>query len=108
MKYHEYFDRTLLDAPCSMQGTKNAEPTTNKEIKKLAKRQQWLLRSAVSATKPGGIIIYSTCTTTKEENEDVIDWIIAKDHNVTVEEMRRIAPDEIHEGFFIARLRKKS
>lgn len=108
MKYHNHFDRTLLDAPCSMLGIKNAPEVTQKEIKKLAKRQQWLLRSAVSATKPGGIIVYSTCTTTREENEDVIEWMKNKDHNIEVLEMKRILADDVYEGFFMAKLRKIS
>ena len=77
--YPEKFDKALVDAPCSMEGTfTTADPksydywSTNK-IKELVERQKWLLRSAISATKPGGTIIYSTCTLSPEENEDIID-----------------------------------
>lgn len=132
-KYPEYFDRVLLDAPCSMEGRNNFEHWSVKKIKNLAKLQQWLLRSAVSATKPGGIIVYSTCTLAPEENEGVITWILEKEKGaVELEEIilpgfalspgiiawegkpfhseiiktKRIYPDQILESFYIARLRK--
>ncbi len=76
MKYPDYFDRVLLDAPCSMHGTDT--PSDDKPAK-MARLQHWLLRSAVSACRPGGTIIYCTCTTSVEENEEVIEWILKKD-----------------------------
>ena len=84
-QYPEYFDRSLVDAPCSMEGTfvtskpKTYEYWSVKAIKELVQRQKWLLRSAVSATKPGGTIVYSTCTLEPEENEKIIEWILKKE-----------------------------
>src|SRR3989344_4416063 len=83
--YQEYFDKTLVDVPCSMEGRFDThEPKTYagwslKKVKTLAKDQKWILRSAVSATKAGGAIVYSTCTLSPEENEGVIDWILKKE-----------------------------
>lgn len=140
-KYPEYFDKVLLDAPCSMEGRIQADdPQTfadwsTKKIKRLSKLQKWLLRSAVSATKVGGTIVYSTCTLAPEENEEVIDWILDKESKtITLEDIhgerlvmrnglsrwldhsyseelkktKRIIPLDIMEGFFIAKLRKIS
>lgn len=76
MKYPGYFDRVLLDAPCSMHGT---DTPSSDSPAKMARLQRWLLRSAISACRPGGVIVYSTCTTAVEENEEVIDWILRKD-----------------------------
>lgn len=137
--YPEYFDKVLADVPCSLEGTfytadpKSYRDWTPKKVKILAKSQHFLLRSAVSAAKPGGIIVYSTCTLEPEENEAVIDWILKKEKgNVVVEEIsrtipemsqgmtqwkeksldpsiagtRRIFPTPQMEGFFVARLRK--
>lgn len=112
--YPEQFDRALVDAPCSMEGTftttnpKTYEHWTPKAVKELVKRQKWLLRSAVSATKPGGIIVYSTCTMEPAENENVVEWILKKEQGKLelVEPMTHIYPSELMEGFFVAKLQK--
>lgn len=112
--YPEYFDKALVDAPCSMEGTftttnpKTYEHWSIKAIKELVQRQKWLLRSAVSATKPGGIIAYSTCTLEPEENNKIIEWIVKKERGKVelVEPTTQIYPSELMEGFFIAKLVK--
>ncbi|OGF99215.1 hypothetical protein A2Y99_04520 [Candidatus Gottesmanbacteria bacterium RBG_13_37_7] len=137
--YPEYFNRTLVDVPCSMEGRMSlSEPKSYsgwslKKIQNLAKLQCWILRSAVSATKVGGRIVYSTCTLAPEENEGVIDWILSKEEgNIVLEDIfiknlefslakiswngksysseirkcRRVLPSNTMEGFFIASLRK--
>lgn len=113
-QYPEYFDKALVDAPCSMEGTfTTSNPKTYahwsiKAIKELVQRQKWLLRSAISSTKPGGIIVYSTCTLEPEENERVIEWILKKEEVKLelVEKSIKIYPSELMEGFFIAKLKK--
>lgn len=112
-RYPEYFDRTLVDAPCSMEGRFNSDDPKSyqdwsiKKVKELSRLQHWLLRSAISATKPGGVIVYSTCTINTEENEDVIDWIVEKENgNISIEETKRIDPSALMEGFFIAKIKK--
>jgi len=84
-KYPDYFDRVLLDAPCSLEGTfHQGDPRTfstwsPKKVGFLANKQKHLLRSAVACTKPGGIIVYSTCTISPEENEAVVDWVLNRE-----------------------------
>ena len=97
-KYPEYFDKTLVDVPCSMEGRmcaidpKSFEHWSTKKIKELTERQRFLLRAAISATKPGGTIVYSTCTLAPEENEGVIDWILKKEKDaVEVEPIKSLA-----------------
>lgn len=137
--YPEYFDKTLVDVPCSMEGTirldnpKTYEQWSQKKVKELSKKQRWLLRSAISATKPGGTIVYSTCTLSPEENEEVIDWICTKEKgNIVLEEISipgletqngilswnqrvytpdvasciRIRSSTLMEGFFVAKIKK--
>lgn len=75
------FDVVLLDAPCSMQGLRSSEShpmrsITTREQASLALRQQRLLESAVLATKPGGQIVYSTCTLSSIEDEGVVDAVL--------------------------------
>lgn len=77
------FDRVLIDAPCTAQGTvrKDAQAlnfTSDHSIGKAAKLQRELLESAVHATKIGGRIVYSTCTLCPEENEEVVRSILNK------------------------------
>jgi tRNA (cytosine49-C5)-methyltransferase len=137
-EYPEYFDRTLVDVPCSMEGRFNStipatySHWTTGKVKELAEKQKWLLRAAVSATKVGGIIVYSTCTLSPEENEGVIDWLLKKEKGKVIleeiqnslpldpsipswkekayakeiERTKRIMPSSIMEGFFVAKLRK--
>jgi 16S rRNA (cytosine1407-C5)-methyltransferase len=138
-KYPEYFDRSLVDAPCSLEGRINCyDPKTYKDwstkrIKILSQRERFLLRSAVSATKPGGIIVYSTCTLAPEENEEVIDWLLQKEksnldlepielpglktdpailhwgkhvYNSKIKNAIRVLPSTTMEAFFIVKIRK--
>lgn len=138
-EYPEYFDKTLVDVPCSMEGRfltsnqKTYKDWSQKKVKMLSQLQRWILRSAISATKPGGIIVYSTCTLSPEENEDVISWALEKEndaislesisidglssepgvrtwgtkkYNESISHTMRIYPSDTMEGFFIAKIRK--
>jgi len=90
----EYFDKALVDVPCSMEGRihiddpKTYKDWSTKKIKQLSKLQRYLLRSAVAATRVGGTIVYSTCTLAPEENEEVIEWVVEKTpHALVVEQI---------------------
>ena len=80
----ESFDRVLLDAPCSAEGRFNVhEPASYKywksaKIKEMSRKQKGLILSAIRALKPGGTLVYSTCTFAPEENEGVLDWALGK------------------------------
>lgn len=79
--FPETFDYVLLDAPCSMQGIRTTEShpmraITEREINSLAGRQARLLASAFQALRPGGQVVYSTCTLTPEEDEGVLDALV--------------------------------
>jgi NOL1/NOP2/sun family putative RNA methylase len=128
------FDRVLLDAPCSCEGVIAKDPSRKtshspEDVDYCAARQQDLLRVAVQAALPGGIIVYSTCSFAPEENEAIVDMAV-RELGVTVEPLihgssgivsfggaefdksaantRRFYP-HLHDttGFFVARLRKK-
>ena len=68
--YENCFDKVLLDAPCSM-----GQEYANKNLRRLAKRQKYLLKSAFTSLKPGGRLVYSTCTITDAENQLVVEWL---------------------------------
>ena len=75
------FDKILLDAPCSGEGTMRSSPKTclmwnQNTIKSLSKLQKKLFKNAFEILKPNGEIVYSTCTHAPEENEEVIDFAL--------------------------------
>ena len=78
-KFPEHFDKVLLDAPCSAEGRFDVRTPSSyrywnlKTVRENAKLQKKLLASAIAALKPGGVLVYSTCTFAPEENEEVIN-----------------------------------
>ncbi|XP_072859187.2 tRNA (cytosine(72)-C(5))-methyltransferase NSUN6 isoform X1 [Pogona vitticeps] len=74
----ESFDRILLDAPCSGMGQRPnmAYISSLKEVTSYQPLQRKLLRVAVHLLKPGGILVYSTCTITLSENEEQVAWML--------------------------------
>ena len=117
------FDRVLADAPCSGEGMfrKNCEAQTEwsvEHVKSCAERQLHILNSAKLALKPGGVLVYSTCTFSPEENEGVITAFLKENPDFSLEDSgvtfgrpaltyaRRIFPMDGGEGHFAARLKK--
>ncbi|KAI9558457.1 hypothetical protein GHT06_015244 [Daphnia sinensis] len=79
--FHPYtFDRVLLDAPCSALGQRPQlyNPIRLKEVQSFARLQKKLFVAAVQLLKPGGRLVYSTCTYNVSENEEIIDWALGK------------------------------
>lgn len=80
----EYFDRVLLDAPCSTEGRfRTHEPESfsywsPRKIDEMVRKQRRLLFSAVNALRPGGRLVYSTCTFAPEENEGVVSHALER------------------------------
>lgn len=78
------FDRILVDAPCSSEGLFDAsDPETigywsERKIDEASKKQRGLLLSASRLLKPGGTLVYSTCSFAPEENEATVDWFLKK------------------------------
>lgn len=87
------FDRVLLDAPCSCEGVISRDKSIKRNntpllIDKCARKQLMLLNSAAKVIKPGGILIYSTCTYAPEENEFVIDSLLNSCNNIEIEAVK--------------------
>ena len=123
------FDKILLDAPCSGSGTINIENNklekvfTEELINRSIKTQYELLKKAISILKSGHEMIYSTCSILEEENEQNIGKIL-KNPNIGLIPIDEklfdgitllptklkgtivVAPSELYEGFFIAKIRK--
>ncbi|MCD7956014.1 MAG: RsmB/NOP family class I SAM-dependent RNA methyltransferase [Lachnospiraceae bacterium] len=77
----EFFDKILVDAPCSGEGMFRKDPASAKDwslskVYNCAKRQKEIVRHAVSMLRPGGMMLYSTCTFSPEEDEQIIGYIL--------------------------------
>jgi NOL1/NOP2/sun family putative RNA methylase len=86
------YDKILLDAPCSGEGMVNKNEKifdhwSEKRIRILAKKQKKLIAHAFGLLKPGGTLVYSTCTFEPEENEGVIEALLEKFPNAGLEEI---------------------
>jgi len=128
------FDKILLDAPCSGEGTLRSSPKTFliwnvKVVEKLSRMQQKLIANALKVLKVGGTLVYSTCTHSPEENEEVIQFVLDnfpvkienislpvktrqgilkwkdKEFSPEIRKCCRIYPqDNDSEGFFVAKM----
>lgn len=123
--YPEKADRVLADVPCSGLGVLRRRPDarwrkTESEINKLPTLQREILESAAHVLKPGGIVVYSTCTIEPQENEEVVQAFLETHKEFNLEMTGAYLPlktSENHmvqfypqrdgiDGFFMARLRK--
>lgn len=96
--YGAYFDKILVDAPCSGEGMFRKDPTTAKKWtsnhpEKYVNLQRSIMTEVDELLKVGGEIVYSTCTFEIEENEEIIDWFLKKHKNYEVVEIKK------YEGF---------
>jgi 16S rRNA (cytosine967-C5)-methyltransferase len=93
----EPFDAVLLDAPCSGTGTLRRHPDIAhlkgpKDLKKLAALQERLLRHAITILRPGGVLVYCTCSLEPEEGEMQIERLLDNFAHISIDPIR---PDEV-------------
>jgi 16S rRNA (cytosine967-C5)-methyltransferase len=123
------FDRVLVDVPCTGLGTIRRNPDAKwrvreQDIVRLCELQTMILNNAAAMVKPGGTLVYSTCTMTLEENEGVIGVFTDTHHDFALEPAFGCLPTAAHpvvdatgylrtfphrhatDGFFAARLRR--
>ena len=105
------FDRVLVDAPCSSLGILNHHPDLRWrkfDIHGLARLQRTLLDSAADYVRPGGVLVYSTCTLESEENERVVEGFLS-DHpgfRVTHPYLQLLPHQTGNDGVFAVRLKR--
>lgn len=105
-----FFNAIQVDAPCSGEGMfrklpEAIEQWSMENVAICAARQKEILDNAAVMLKPGGTIVYSTCTFSREENEDVIECFLERHPDFTLEEMERFWPHKVDgEGHFVAKL----
>jgi 16S rRNA (cytosine967-C5)-methyltransferase len=124
------YDRILADLPCSGLGMLRSHPETKwhreeKDIQRLSGLQKRILERLSSYLKPGGILVYSTCTLTREENDDIVEDFLQRHNEFVLEAAGEFLLESARhmvrgnyflalphrdgtDGFFAARMRKKT
>ena len=120
-------DRVLIDVPCSGLGIIRRKPEikwTKKrnDLKEIVEVQRKIMENAWEYLRKDGIMVYSTCTLNKEENEENVKWFLANHKDCEIERVfvgrednliydsmgtLTILPNEYMDGFFVAKFRKK-
>jgi 16S rRNA (cytosine967-C5)-methyltransferase len=124
----ERFERVLVDPPCSGLGTLQSRPDLRwrahpAQIAWLAELQSRILASGAAATAPGGVLVYSICTISRAEGEEVIGRFLSRHQSFELDDLGADHPQWAHDGdgrclqllphrdrtdgFFIARLRRR-
>jgi 16S rRNA (cytosine967-C5)-methyltransferase len=105
------FDRILVDAPCSNTGVMRRRVDLRwriepEEIARLRQEQLDLLRRAAPRLKPGGSLVYSTCSLEPEENQEVVERFLEEHKQFKLESQRELLPfsDNV-DGAFVARMK---
>ena len=110
--FSNYFDKVIVDAPCSGEGmfrkSEEARLQWNENlVLSLAKLQKKLVDDAYHMLRTGGILVYSTCTFSKEEDEEVVDYLLNKYNELKLLKMEKNYPfNSIGEGQFFAIMSK--
>ncbi len=137
-KCPQMFDRILLDAPCSSEARfTRLDPDSwthwsPRKVKEAARKQKGLIAAAWSALKPGGTLVYCTCSFSPEENELIVNGLLKRNEDARIEpwlpdianrqaglsawqgkdlrpelaDTLRVLPDEVMDGFYLAKIRK--
>ena len=107
------FDRILIDAPCSNTGVLRRRVELRwriqpEEITRLRQTQLSILGTAIQRLKPGGTLVYSTCSLEPEENQEVIKSFLAKNRNFELLNERQLLPfKDAVDGAYVATLKSK-
>lgn len=129
--YLGQMDRVLVDAPCSGLGVLRRKPDARwnkqpEQIKELTEIQLNILNSAAQCVKPGGVLVYSTCSIEPEENQDIVKRFLEENFDFQYSDLRKYLPEKLREnisegkgylqlypqqygtdGFFLSRLERK-
>jgi len=128
--YVEKADAVLVDAPCTGLGIIRRKPDIkwarkSEDTEEISVLQKKIISSASRYVKPGGVLVYSTCTIQPEENEDVIRWFLKENNDFYPVDIAPLLPKELAvyacsdgyikvypnrdgiDGFFISKLRKR-
>lgn len=105
------FDRVLVDVPCSNSGVLGKRPEARwrlwpDDLRHLVELQTRLLRTAIERVRPGGAIVYSTCSIEPDENRQVVEMVLKNNSELRLEAAEDAVPGRPADGGFWARLRR--
>jgi len=107
----ESCDRVLVDAPCSGLGTLRGHPEikwhrNENDVRRLSRLQLKILRRVAGYLRPNGVLVYATCTLTREENEELVEAFLAQHKEFELEDAARYLPGQatpmVRDKFFVA------
>lgn len=107
-RFSEFFDKILVDAPCSGEGMfrKNEEAVTEwstENVLLCQERQKRILNDAIKMLKKGGRLVYSTCTFAKEEDEEIVQYVLDAYSDMKLVKSEKLWPHKIKgEGHFLS------
>ena len=113
LPFRQTFDRVLVDAPCSGTGTLARNPEIKwrlspEDLDDLSRKQQRILRNALAALRPAGVLVYATCSLEPEENQAVVEAVLETE---TVFRsgayLQRVPGRDAGDGFFACRLERR-
>ncbi|MFZ5554550.1 MAG: RsmB/NOP family class I SAM-dependent RNA methyltransferase [Bacteroidota bacterium] len=112
-RLQESCDRLLLDVPCSGLGTLRRNPDAKWKlgeefIEKVKQQQREILQNYSKMLKPGGMMVYATCSIFPSENEEQVNWFLSENTNFEKVEEKKIFPSEGFDGFYMCLMKRKS
>lgn len=107
------YDAVLCDVPCSGYGILSRKPDLKlrlnpEDIDSLLPIQKELLEAGAEQTKPGGVLVYSTCTLDTKENEKQVEKFLAAHPDFTKEEEKTIEPSKQNGGFYLCKMKRQA
>ena len=109
--YYEKADRLLLDVPCSGSGVIRRDVDTKwklqlEHVERNIEIQRDILTRYSQMLRPGGTLVYATCSIFKSENEDQVAWFLENHPDYVLEVEKRLNPGKDNDGFYMARLKR--
>lgn len=110
--FNSFFDKIIVDAPCSGEGMLRKSEEARKQwsfslVKSCSNIQKTLVDDAYNMLKSGGILVYSTCTFSKEEDEEIVDYLLNKYNDLELIKMEKNYPfNSLGEGQFYSIIKK--
>lgn len=111
-RLHEKADFVLIDAPCSGTGVLKRNPDSKWKIdedfiNRITEEQKKILQYYSKMAKPGGIVVYATCSILPSENEKQIQNFLSENPGFELEQEKKLWPSEGYDGFYMARIKRK-